>query len=252
MFQSATAVRTNAARTMRIAPLAVLLASLAVGVQAQDSTPVQAQPSSIRVSGDATVTVVPDRVQIDVGVVTQAPQSQDAAAQNAQRLETVLRALRKAGGKEAQIRTISYSLQPNYRYPRDGGEPEISGYTASNVVRVTLDDLSRIGSLIDSATQSGANQIQSIQFTLKDEQAARSQALREAVAKARAKADALAAALGVKVARILAVVESSEDERPMRQVMFARAEAVDAVRTPIQPGTIEVRADITLTVEISQ
>ncbi len=157
--------------------------------------------------------------------------------------------MRRALGAGAEIKTVSYSLNPDYRYPKDGGKPTITGYTATNVVRVTLNDLTRVGQAIDAATRSGANQVHRLQFTLKDEQAAQSQALRAAAVKAKAEAEALAQALGLKIARVLSVVESSEGVQPiMRDVMLARAEA--AAPTPVEPGTIEVRATVTLTVEI--
>jgi uncharacterized protein YggE len=231
----------------RLLPLAVLTL-LGAGVAAQEPTE-RLTPPSIRVSGEATVTVQPDQARIDIGVTTQAQTAQTAAANNAQRLETVLAELRRDLGAGAEIKTVSYSLNPDYRYPKEGGKPTITGYTANNVVRVTLNDLTRIGQAIDAAAQSGADQIRRLQFTLKDEQAAQSQALRAAAIKAKSQAEALAQALGLKIARVLSVVESSGGVQPiMRDVTLARAEA--AASTPVEPGTIEVRAMVTLTVEI--
>lgn len=227
--------------------LTAALAAVAVGAAAQE--PEAALQPSIRVTSEAAVSAKPDQVQLDIGVTTRAPQSEAAATQNAQQLESVLRALRKVLGAGADVKTISYSLQPNYHYPPQGGQPTIEGYTASNVVRITLDDLARIGKVIDAATGAGANQVQRLQFKLKDEQAVRTQALREAAVKARSQADALAAALGVKITRILSAVESTPIVYPVHDVMLARAEAA---ATPIEPGTIEMRATVTLTVEIAQ
>jgi uncharacterized protein YggE len=207
--------------------------------------------SSIRVTGDALVSAKPDRVQIDVGVLTQAAQSQLAAAQNATRTDATLAALRKAVGPGADIKTVSYSLNPNYQYHQDGGEPKITGYTATNVVRVTLSDLGKIGSVIDTATQAGANRVEGIQFTLSDEQNVRSQALREAAVKARADADVLAAALGLKVVRILSVEENGTTGGPVRPVMFDTRAMVAKAPTPIQPGSIDVGANVVLTVEVT-
>ncbi len=231
----------------RLLSLAVLTL-LGAGVAAQEPSE-RLTPPSIRVSGEATITAQPDQARIDIGVTTQAQTAQAAAADNARRLETVLAELRRALGSGAEIKTVSYSLNPDYRYPKEGGKPTITGYTATNVVRVTLNDLTRIGQAIDAATQSGANQVQRLQFTLKDEQAAQSQALRAAAVKAKAQAEALAQALGLKIIRVLSVVESGAGVQPiMRDVMLARAEA--AASTPVEPGTIEVRATVTLTVEI--
>jgi uncharacterized protein len=208
--------------------------------------------SSIRVTGDARVSAKPDRVEIDIGVTTRAAASQDAASQNARQVDAVLAALRKVAGPSALLKTISYSLNPNYHYHPNGGEPTIDGYTAQNVVQVTLDDLARIGSVIDAATQAGANHVQGIQFTLRDQDAVRAEALREAVTRARAEAGVLAAALGLKVVRVLSVEESSPRVMPVRAFSgVARAAAAEAVPTPVEAGTLDVTANVTLSVEVS-
>lgn len=205
-------------------------------------------PPHIQTSGEGQVTVEPDRARIDVGVVTQASTSQAAASQNAGKLEATLARLRQSLGANADIRTVSYSLTPNYRYPREGGEPTITGYTATNIVRVTLDDLTKVGGVIDTATQAGANRIQRLQFMLRDEQPVQARALREAALQARSKADALAAALGVRISRVYAAVEGGPAVIPIRDITFARAETS---QTPIEPGTIDIRATVVLTVEIN-
>ena len=110
-----------------------------------------------------------------------------------------------------------------------------------------LDDLTRVGSVIDASTQAGANRVQNLQFMLRSESAVQTQALREAAAIARTKADALASALGLRIVRVLSVVETSPVSVPMRDVAFARAEGAS---TPIEPGTIEVRATVMLRVEV--
>ncbi len=230
-----------------IVPLLVAaLASLAGAQPSAEPTP---RPS-IRTTGSATVTAKPDRVVIDVGVVTQASTAQAAAAQNASRLDAALRELKQAAGPAAQIKTISYSLDPTYRYPRDG-QPSIAGYTAHNVVEVSTDDLAQAGTIIDAATRSGANTIQSLQFTLKNDREAHAQALREATLRARADADAIAAALGVKVLGVLSAEEGAVSQpRPVMMPMARMAEA--AAPTPVASGTIDIQATVTLTVEISR
>lgn len=224
--------------------LLFISASLAKAQDASDKL-----PPSIRTSGEALVIVQPDRAQIDVGVVTQADTSQAAVVQNARKLESALASLRQLLGANADIKTISYTVSPNYRYPKEGGEPTVAGYTATNIVRVTLDDLTKVGRVIDTATQAGTNRIQNLRFMLKDESRAQSQALREAALQARAKSQALASALSLKVVRVLSVLENGSPGIAMREVAFARA---DSAQTPIEPGTIEVRASVTLTVEITQ
>jgi uncharacterized protein YggE len=230
----------------------VLLLACAVAARVHAQAGAIPQLSSIRVTGDARVTAKPDRVQIDVGVVTRAPQAQQAAADNARDTDAALGALRKAAGSGATLRTVSYSLTPAYRY-RANEEPTLTGYTATNLVQVSLDDLTRIGAVIDAATGAGANQVQGIQFTLRDADTVRDEALRQAAQSARAKADTLAAALGLRIIRVLTVEENSPRPVPVRSYMSrsAGASAVAAAATPVEAGTLDITADVMLTVEVS-
>lgn len=239
--------------TRNVRRLLVIVCTLSVcssATLAQDAADRVLRPS-IRVSGDATVTVKPDQAEISIGVVTQAQGAQAAAAQNAQKQDAVIAGLRKLLGAEADIKTISYSLSPNYRYPKEGGQPTITGYTATNVVQVKTPDLTQVGKVIDLATGSGANTIQSLRFTLKDESGVRAQALREASTKARSKAEAIASALGLKIQRVLRVEEGGLTTRAGveygAELQVLRAQAAT---TPIESGSIDVRASVTLTVEV--
>jgi uncharacterized protein YggE len=207
--------------------------------------------STIRVTGNAMVAARPDRAEIDIGVMTQSQDASAAAANNAAHLQAVLTQLRKVLGERADIKTVSYTLTPNYRVEPGGAEPILTGYAANNIVRVTLDDLGKAGAVIDAATRSGANRVQDIRFTLREPETVRLQALREAATQAKAEADALASALGLKVLRVLSVEEAGGLVRPIRPMPFAtaRAEAA-AVVTPVEAGSLEVSATVTLTMEV--
>jgi uncharacterized protein YggE len=223
---------------------------LGTASQAQQSGE-KAARSIIRVTGEATVSAKPDQASIDVGVTTQASTAQQASTDNATRLDATLAELKKLLGPSADIKTVSYSVSPNYRYPREGGQPTITGYTATNIVRIKTGDLSQVGKLIDTATQNGSNTIHALRFSLKDESALRNRALAEAATKARAKAEAIASALGLKIVRVLQVEEGGGGPRP---VPYAMAEASVAARapTPVETGTLDITATVTLTVEIAQ
>jgi uncharacterized protein YggE len=227
---------------------AMFILFLLAGCAFAQAPPERTLLPSIHTTAEATVTAQPDQARIDVGVVTQAANAQAAGSQNAAHADAVLKELRRVAGPNAQIRTTGYALDPNYRTPRPGGTPEISGYTARNTVEVTTSDLSSAGGLIDAAMQAGANSIQRLEFTLKDRQAARAQALREATARARADAEAIANALGLKIVRVLSV--KADGEAPIRPMVMTMARIEAAPATPIEPGTVEVRATVTLEVQV--
>jgi uncharacterized protein len=232
----------RAAAVLGLAALAAPPRALAQGAPA---------PSTIRVTGDARVSARPDRVQVDVGVVTQATHSQEAAAGNARAVDAVLGAVRAAAGPAAQLKTVSYSLSPDYQYHPNGGEPTITGYTATNVVEVTLDELAKVGNVIDAATRSGANRVQGVRFTLRDPEAVRAEALRQAATSARGEAEVLAAALGLRIVRVLTVEETSPRIVPVRPMAALRVAGGAEAPTPVESGTLDVSAQVTLTLEVA-
>jgi uncharacterized protein YggE len=203
----------------------------------------------VRASGDGVVYARPDRAIFDIGVVTEAATAQAAGSQNAAQVQSMLAKLRGVIGPQARVQSTSYALNPEYQYPKSGGKPTISGYRAVNVVEVTMDDLAAAGKAIDAATEGGANEIQRLRFTLKDEKPARAEALRQAAEAARANAEAMAAALGLKLGRVLRVEQGAE-EGVIRPQPMAMARAAGAVATPVEAEAIEVRATVTLTVAL--
>jgi uncharacterized protein YggE len=226
---------------------AALLACFVSQVNAQQ---IASPLSSIRVTGDAVATAKPDRALIDVGVLTQEKQSQNAVTQNAKQLDGIVTALHKLLGTDADIKTINYALNPDYQYRPIGGKSSVSSYTALNVVRVTLDDLEKVGPVIDTATQAGANHVESVRYTVRDQQVLHSQAVREAALKARASADALASALNLKIVRVVSVEEAGDGLPPGPDGPDLRDTGGPAP-APVQSSSFVVTANVTLTVEVS-
>ncbi len=214
--------------------------------------PQQIAPPEIRVTGTATASAEPERAEIDLGVVTQAPTAKEAADANAEKLETVIAAVRGAVGPDGEIETQSYSLRPNYTRPRDGSEATIASYTASNMIRVSKIAIGDAAKVIDAATGAGTTNVQRLQFTVDDEEALKLQALADAALEARARAEALAGALGLDIVRVLSVTEGEPVVvRPYAAATMMQAE-MGRAQTPVEPGAVEVRATVTLRVEVAE
>lgn len=238
---------------MRILLAAALTAAASCAfAQAAPPAPPALPPATLEVTGQAKVSEAPDRVYIDIGVTTRARSSETAASRNAEELSSVIGAMKRAAGPGAQLTTTEYSISPDYSYPPHGA-PAIVGYTASNVVRVRLDDLRKIGAVLDAATREGSNNIRDIRFAVRNEQVPRTEALRKAAESARQDAQALAQALGLKIVRVLRVDEQSPAVVPhpiyLQAERFAAGPA--APRTPIEAGAIAVNATVSLTVEVA-
>jgi len=238
---------------MKLLPLltvAVLASTTEAYSQQRSERP---RPPSISVTGEATIAAVPDQAQIEIGVTTQARTAPEASRENAERLARVLAEVKKLLGKGDEVKTSGYALNPQYRYPQ-GGKPEIVGYTANNTVHIKIAKLDEVGKMIDVAMQAGANTINRLAFTLKDEEGARLDALKQATLKAKTKAEAIAASLGLKVVRIVSVTEGERSFQPVyRAAPMARGEALAAAPpTPIEQGTVDVRATVSLVADVSE
>jgi len=221
--------------------LPAVLALLSVTAQAQ--TP--PRRAVVVAAGQGTVSVQPDEAKVQFSVVTQAVTAQDAASQNATQVTAVLAALRSVLGPNANLKTLSYSLNPNYS---NGSQPILIGYTATNTVQVTLSDLSLIGKVIDTGIQAGANRVQGLQFDLKDDQPTRAQALKLATVQAKAHADAMASGLGLKTGAAISIQEGFATTVPPVRLGTAAPTAT----TPVETGSVDVTATVTLEVELTQ
>ena len=201
----------------------------------------------VRATGDATLSVKPDQAKINVGVVTQANTAQEASTQNATQVDAVLARLRQVLGAAGEMKTVGYSLTPNYKYPQGGGTPTLTGFTASNTVEVTTSDLSLIGKVIDTAIQAGATNVQGLRFTVKDTESLRAVVLAMAARQARAHAEGIATGLEV---RLGAVITAQEGAVISVQPLDVRTAAGAATATPIETGTVEIQATVTVDIEI--
>jgi len=242
------------AATGEIKPGAVTIYQEGVPFEARTLRPIENsanvnQFTTVTVTGDARVTAQPDTAIVSVSVVTQNRSAVEAQQQNAAQTTAVINALKRAASG-AEIKTSGYALVPQRVY-KENQPPTITGYEARNSISVTLSDLTKVGAAIDAATEAGANNIDGVSFTLRNDRAARGRALAEATREAVAKAETLAQTLGGRVVRIVAVRENGANSpRPViyaQQESFARVAAAD---TPIEVGTLEISAQVQLVAEI--
>ncbi|HEU4617109.1 MAG TPA: SIMPL domain-containing protein [Gammaproteobacteria bacterium] len=204
---------------------------------------------TISVSATAQVSADPDRAVVRLGAVAEAAVAADAQSQLNAVMQKVIAAVTAAGVESRALRTDSLSLSPIYRQPppdqRQPVEPRISGYQASNVVTVELDDIAKVGPVIDAGVQAGANRLQGVTFGLRDASKAQSQALAKAVTDARAQAEAVASAAGLRIEGVQSIMASGSYAPPPVPYQARAFEA--SVATPIQPGQVDVSASVTAT-----
>lgn len=208
-----------------------------------------AAPATLQVTGSAQVTVEADRAQMTLGVVTKAPTVEEASTQNAQTLAAVIEALKAAGVEEGDMVTDNYSVsaQYDYSYGKIDGEQAIAGYQVSNLLRVTVTDVSRLGTLVDVGMKAGANECYGITFQSTHAAEANDQALQAAVAEGARKAKLMAAAAGHDLGELLSLEENSGS---YTGVAYAVAMDAGSRGTTILADGLTFTATVTMTYEM--
>ena len=205
---------------------------------------------SINVSGIGRVKVQPDVADIQLGVTKQGEDAGQASDRAATTMDAVIQALLEAGIAEADIQTANLSLNPIYDW--DDNPPNIVGWEATNLVNITVRDVSQVGPVVDAATAAGATNVNGITFRLEDSTEAESTARTEAVADAEAKAQQLAEAAGVNIIAVVTIDEVGDQEPP--PIFFGRAEAAfdtaAGAPTPVLPGEVEISVNVDIRYEI--
>jgi uncharacterized protein YggE len=201
-----------------------------------------ATPKTITVTGDGSVTVVPDRANFDFTVDTRAATAKAALAQIATQAAAVAAAIKSAGIDAADIQTSQVSLSPQ----TNQAGTEIVGYAASISVSVTS-TIAKAGSLVDAAVAAGADGVSGPNLSLSDQDAQYRAALKLAVANAHAKAQTLADAGSLALGGVQAVTEGA-GQTP---IVFAQKASPAAGGVPIEPGTQTIEATVTVTYEAS-
>ena len=194
--------------------------------------------------GQATIMAAPDRAFVTIAAESRSKISGDAQRMNAEAMTAVMAKLQQAGVPKDAIRTVSYDLQPEFDYAN--GRQTLRDYAARNAIEVRLDDMTRVGAVLDAAGSGGATSIGGIRFDLKTRDAVEREALKQAVADARARAEAAASGAGRSIDRVVRIQEEGAPEMP-RPMMRMTAGAGAGPVTPIEASTIEIRARVTLT-----
>jgi uncharacterized protein YggE len=219
-----------------VGALAVAAAVAAATVPGSASS-AAAEAGGITVQGTASVVSVPDRAELSFGVQSQGQTAKAALAANAAEMRRVIAAVKAAGG--TNVKTQSVSLSPRY-----DEQNEVQAFVATNTVSATIKELGKAGALIDAAVDAGANQVYGPSLSAGDQSELYRNALEAAVADARANAQSLAAASGLALGRITSIVEGGGSTL---QPYAVADKAMAAGSTPIEPGTQQLTATVTVT-----
>lgn len=217
--------------------------------------PVQNKLTRITVIGDSQTKVAPDTAVITFSVVTQNNQALIAQQENARKSEAVKTAVEAVAlNTKPEIKTSDYSLSPEQDY-YSGKMPKILGYEVRNTVTISIKDLNQVGAVTDAATKAGANSVEGISFVLSETSSSQGDALYLATKQAMAKAEAIAKSLNGRIVRVVETNEGGSPVQPLPAFYNSNAAAstnttARSYTTPVQAGSLNVRSQVVLVVEV--
>jgi uncharacterized protein YggE len=209
-----------------------------------------AQARTLVVSGNGTVSLTPDIAYIYIGVHTDDPDLASGVSRNNTQAQTLVDALKNAGIDGTDIQTSNFSVYTNGNqgFDKATGQTTNAGvyYSVDNTVYVTMRDLSKLGTILNTAVSSGANSINSISFDVADKTAAMEQARQKAMTNASNLAAELAKTAGLKLGEIQNVTYSDISPSPYYGMGGGGAAAPNA-SVPIQPGQTQISVTVSVT-----
>ncbi len=208
-----------------------------------------------RVTAEGKVTAVPDIATLRVGVYTAAKQTAaEAVKANTRKMNQIIQALKEIGIEKKDIKTINYRLNPVYDWTDKTGR-RLKGYEVRQELLIKIRDLDKIGQVIQTATVHDANQIGNISFTIDEQDELRARAVKLAIQKAEAKAQRLADESGLKLGKVINVIEGQSYMPTLRSGKLYAEQAIggaenDLPKPTIEAGQQEVKVSVTVVYEV--
>ncbi|MDD5086214.1 MAG: SIMPL domain-containing protein [Candidatus Nanoarchaeia archaeon] len=205
------------------------------------------QEQTINVQGISELKFEPDKAEIWVGVSIVNDTAENAQNEVNRIMNAIVDGLRYKGIADKNMETEQISIYEERTWTEKDGS-KVVGWRASQTLKVSTDDMTKIGSIVDVAVKNGANQIHSVNFGLTEESESeyKKQALADAAKNAKEKAETLAESMGFNLGGVKTVSEGSFNYYPQRYAidmdMAAGAEAVKEVSAIVPPSTVDVTA----------
>ncbi len=205
---------------------------------------------TLTVTAEGKTTATPDLAELSFSVVTQGQDPQTLSLNNNTKMNSVMQFLASQSIATSDIKTISYDLQPNYQYDKNGNQTGIGGYTLTQSVQVKIHDLNNVAAVLGGLAPLGVNQVSGINFTFNYQDTFVAIARADAMAKAEQKAQEMASEAGVSLGGVVSMSENSMVPVPYpvyRTANVAMGMSA-AVSTPaIQPGSEDITDNVTIT-----
>jgi len=164
----------------------------------------------ITVTGSSEVKVVPDLVDLQVGLETRSKDLKAAFSDQEAKVRQILDLMRRAGVENRDVQTGHVEVRPVY--DEEKGGKNLNHYELRKSIGITVRDPSKYDELLPELLQAGANRVFGVSFRSSKQRQYRDQAREMAVTAAREKATAIAEKLGQQIGKVFTI----EEEEPVR------------------------------------
>lgn len=206
----------------------------------------QCKDNTLTVYGEGVISTKPDLAIVRLGVVTQEDEASEAQLENSKLTNQLLNSLYDLGIPKEDIETIQYNIVPIYDY----SEPtkKLVGYKVTHIFKIVVDDISKVGTVIDTSTENGANTVLGVDFSIKYPSVFYRNALEKAIINATKKAKKISNSINVDL-NMTPLLISEEKYSTYSNYGSVKAYATNGVSTPIQEGTIDIKAFVKVVFE---
>ena len=217
----------------------LVLTLMTIMTQAQENK----MMPQVSVSGEGKIKVTPDEVLITLGVENSGKEATEVKQKNDEAIDAIIKTIKKSGIPTADYQSKQVSLSKNYDY-----ETKKSNYVATQSIVIHLKDLKKYEALMIDVMNSGANQIQGVEFKSSKLEQYEVEARKKAVLDAKKKAEDYASALNQKVGKALLISDNSQTSypQPMYSNMMVKSMDMGGMQETLAIGEIEVVANVSI------
>lgn len=200
----------------------------------------------VTVVGSGQVRGAPDILNADIGIEVVAPDVSGAVSEANDKARQMIDAIVSAGVAPEDVQTSDLSVQPQYDAsggPFVGGN--VTGYRATNSVRIVVRDLDKASSVLDAGIAAGGNaaRLGNVAFAIDDDSQLLADARTRAFEDAKNRAEQYADLSGTSLENVVTITEA-HDTSGGQTMRAPDASMSDMV---LAPGTQQVSFEVTVT-----
>ncbi len=208
---------------------------------------------TLNLTGSSVISVAPDVASVSFSVSNRNANMATAINETNATIETIKSTLVKSNLNISldNITTSWFNTYPEYsRQERDyNKQATIIGYVVSHQMSVSVDNIENLNDVINILVDSGAENLNNVNYSLKNKEEAYNKALELAIANAVSKANTLTKLLNLQNVRLTNINESNNNYYPDTFAMESKAmsDGMGISDVNVLPKNIEIRGFVNTT-----